>query len=717
MVIESYEKLNWKDKNVSMTTPIVEERLNHNDKGVYDNREYIKALNDELIQTDAKSERALQIGEKAEIATEKANELIGTANTLIIESEDAKNIAQESAESAKQSAEEAKQFTPTGYDELIEKVDNLSIKKAVGTSLELDTQKGGIRVNEIVGKTHKSANLFDFDFWKEKTNTAIRGTFTTDVNSIYITSSEDDCYTLYGSNLYTAEVKSNCKYTFSFDTNNVSGLFYVFYYDANKNGIGNSPTADKKLTFTTPENAKYISVRFGVTTSGQTKTYSNIMLNEGETALPYEPYGMRSAGDTMGYVKLSDLSWSRYNFNPPIAFYANIPERKSLGLGFCSTNYYKINNVRITALNDNEITFNHNTTYVYVRDDSCTTVDQFLAKNADTVLAYELADNATPSQYALVVKEQGKNLFDVNSAYYEKQIFTINVNEVSGTANNFVSTKIKIDKKLIGKKLSFSAFLKSEAVTNMCVVAHVNNNIIKGNNVNGNTYNFSKITFVPQTENDTIFITYGSNGNNIVVAKDIMLEEGENATEYVPFESNQFSIPLSQPLCSIVELKDKIVKKDGKWYEYSRIKFVVDISSASWASWDNIGYYSGLIKDLVKKPSQNSVAANILAEEYQTVSRSAISNNNQIAVDKDGYLYVRKESTVKPSGMLIYELAEPILTEITDQSTLYMLESYKDKTYIDTADGLATLDIDYGKSDIVATTLNAERIAELALCK
>ena len=63
------------------------------------------------------------------------------------------------------------------------------------------------------------------------------------------------------------------------------------FFDENKTFLGSSTNIDKNNsgTFTTPSNAKYF-ILYTTTTYGT--TYKNdIMINEGTTALPYEPYG------------------------------------------------------------------------------------------------------------------------------------------------------------------------------------------------------------------------------------------------------------------------------------------------------------------------------------------------------------------------------------------------------------------------------------------
>jgi len=83
------------------------------------------------------------------------------------------------------------------------------------------------------------------------------------------------------------EVKPNASYTLSYDYSTLlnSNQRNIIYYDENNTYISGwiyLPT-NKSNLFTTPNNAKYIRFSYD-------KNCYSIMLNEGSTALPYEPY-------------------------------------------------------------------------------------------------------------------------------------------------------------------------------------------------------------------------------------------------------------------------------------------------------------------------------------------------------------------------------------------------------------------------------------------
>lgn len=110
---------------------------------------------------------------------------------------------------------------------------------------------------------------------------------------------------------YEIKLKSNTTYTLSTDfiqTGTTSTIAILSLDDSTiiKSVRSTDTTGSMKLTFTTPEDG-LVLIRFysNYTGSGITTTtkYSNIMLNEGVTALPYEEYGKQVCTN-----KLDDLN-------------------------------------------------------------------------------------------------------------------------------------------------------------------------------------------------------------------------------------------------------------------------------------------------------------------------------------------------------------------------------------------------------------------------
>ena len=131
-----------------------------------------------------------------------------------------------------------------------------------------------------------SKNLFDFNIIKDSNIT--RGTAVWTNNSVTITSNASDCYTESYSKKNYIKVKPNTTYTLLFKRDkSIQGSIYIFekkdyddsgYYDVNSN---TSSDLKKAWTFTTKSSTNYLAFRLGIYSSGQTCTFSEIMLVEG----------------------------------------------------------------------------------------------------------------------------------------------------------------------------------------------------------------------------------------------------------------------------------------------------------------------------------------------------------------------------------------------------------------------------------------------------
>lgn len=140
-------------------------------------------------------------------------------------------------------------------------------------------------VSKLSGAFH-SKNLFDFNIIKD--SNIVRGTAVWTNNSVTITSNASDCYTESYSKKNYIKVKPNTTYTLLFKRDkSVQGTIYIFekknyddsiYYDASSN---TSSDLKKAWTFTTKSSTNYLAFRLGIYQSGQTCTFSEIMLVEG----------------------------------------------------------------------------------------------------------------------------------------------------------------------------------------------------------------------------------------------------------------------------------------------------------------------------------------------------------------------------------------------------------------------------------------------------
>lgn len=136
------------------------------------------------------------------------------------------------------------------------------------------------------------------DFNKWNNITASHGTVEQVENGIKLTATANDCYTntfaykFQGTlnrdkiECYGFIAKPNTKYTFSCKVNNIaiSKRISMFFSDKDYNIISYVTSATSVLTATTPENCKYITIRVGVTNTGDSLTFTDLQVEEGDAA-------------------------------------------------------------------------------------------------------------------------------------------------------------------------------------------------------------------------------------------------------------------------------------------------------------------------------------------------------------------------------------------------------------------------------------------------
>lgn len=131
-------------------------------------------------------------------------------------------------------------------------------------------------------------------------------------------------------------------------TNSSPYSFFVYYYDSTGTFIGEDPTWPSGTSHTIPSNCYFINFS---TTTNQVTYDNNIMINEGSTALPYQPYN----GHIIHKIDIEPvLLWE--NANPTVSFSSttitmnNSSQFKYLVIKVtyfksgCIPQYYKIDN-------------------------------------------------------------------------------------------------------------------------------------------------------------------------------------------------------------------------------------------------------------------------------------------------------------------------------------------------------------------------------------
>lgn len=294
-------------------------------------------------------------------------------------------------------------------------------------------------------------------------------------------------------------------------------------------------------------------------------------------------------------------------------------------------------------------------------------------------------------KYAICVKNVGKNLIDFDS-YYGAH----GSNDSEYVVNNVTMNdiKIKIPKKLIGKQLTFSVYLKKVS-TITTVYAQVN---VSGKNKKGNIiyeddlYKISKVSFVPETEIDFINITYGVGIGNVHL-KNIQLEFGESATEYVPYQLNKTFIPIDKPLY----VEESILKQNNEYY--SRKNWGVALfdggedevwSEVVSSTGNNVFFLSSGITDRIIEQGQKcnmlkaGVSGNVIGGK--TVNSFVIERDSKkMYVCTSMTLDEFKQKITQVPLVVVYQLAEPTENSLTSEQlkVIYSIMSFDEKTYIE----------------------------------
>ena len=156
---------------------------------------------------------------------------------------------------------------------------------AVKNDIALNRTTLGVQCKNLLNETEYLSSI----------KTATNGTLSKSDNSITLTATSNDCYTapfFVGDNGYRIPVSPNTTYILSWESDNSNyGIIHVFMNGivSKQQAANNSVT--KYLKFTTDIDATFITIRFNVRNSGDSITYSNIMLRYADIQDDtYEPY-------------------------------------------------------------------------------------------------------------------------------------------------------------------------------------------------------------------------------------------------------------------------------------------------------------------------------------------------------------------------------------------------------------------------------------------
>lgn len=180
----------------------------------------------------------------------------------------------------------------------------------------------------------------------------------------------------------------------------------------------------------------------------------------------------------------------------------------------------------------------------------------------------------------------------------------------------------------------------------------INKNLITSQSVTDTTFTTSSLShFIKVTTTDSELCINFSNANI--------------NGNYYPFEEDTLDIDFDGN--GVGTASDEINVEEGK--KYQRINTLLDLATLNWtydSTYDR--WWSDSISSLIKESLDNNTAGNLIADLYDNVAVNYLlgSDGNLIGVSSNGRISVKNGSnTTKPSGKLTYELAEPIVTDVT----------------------------------------------------
>lgn len=313
----------------------------------------------------------------------------------------------------------------------------------------------------------------------------------------------------------------------------------------------------------------------------------------------------------------------------------------------------------------------------------------------------------------------GKNLFD-KSVSPSLQVGTttteldtgIRATTTATGQNKYTVINLPNPSYLLGKTLTISANITPSGT---------NNALIRFYWLNGNTLTNLIASTIVTTGSQTITIpsSFPTNNNGIAIVfssnassntsqvgdyvnyTNIQIEKGSTATEYEPYQSQTYNINLgSTELCKIGDYQDRIYKNNGKWYLEKQIgRYDIDTTKITLISnYSNIEYanipkptdYAGYNSfDHIKIKCNSATWMETAQTGWNTTD-----NINKISGNADklkwwlGFTKGTGLANIKSAlnnSYILYPLATPTTTEITDTTLLEQLEALEGaKTYENT---------------------------------
>lgn len=185
--------------------------------------------------------------------------------------------------------------------------------------------KSNITINKsTLGYQRK--NILDETGYLSSITSVTRGTKSISGNQITLTATADNCFTnphTSSDGGYRIPVEPDTDYILSWESDNTyAGLVYVFMNGNTSNYKNANNKVSKYIKFTTNSDTTFITIRLAVATSGNSITYSNIMLRYADilddTYEPYQPSVREQTGYSLSVSGKSTSAAISYNGVPTL---------------------------------------------------------------------------------------------------------------------------------------------------------------------------------------------------------------------------------------------------------------------------------------------------------------------------------------------------------------------------------------------------------------
>lgn len=264
----------------------------------------------------------------------------------------------------------------------------------------------------------------------------------------------------------------------------------------------------------------------------------------------------------------------------------------------------------------------------------------------------------------------------------------------NNTNGNYdISNAINIPSAWVGKKVCYSAYFDNRNNAGVANVGVVINSVVYKNfdtyiGVNAGSAGRAYVVLTIPSDASTIAFGISMSTNGATVFwREPMVEFGDSPTEYEPYFDGLRSAAVTavesvvgEKAIDALPIPEAVRNLDGygsglnesvyNYVDFEKRQFVkrfpsVDMAALSWYFLSSVGCYAS--KSLQGKIKVDYRNPPMIAENYNAVGWDYQGNVNDLCIDAQGVIRVYTGSqSEKPTGILYYELAEPIITDISD---------------------------------------------------